>query len=88
LVNALYDAAREMAEDTNYFPTHIYCAPGVWEKLGLQLDSQNRPVFGYVGANNNISQNGLGGNTGGLDELATGGFGHKASCGNGVGCAR
>ena len=67
LVNALYDAAREMAEDTNYFPTHIYCAPNVWEKLGRQLDSQNRPVFGYVGANNNISQNGLGGNTGGLD---------------------
>jgi len=67
LVNALYDAAREMAEDTNYFPTHIYCAPNVWEKLGRQLDSQNRPVFGYVGANNNISQNGLGGNTGGLN---------------------
>jgi HK97 family phage prohead protease len=67
LVNALYDAAREMAEDTNYFPTHIYCAPGVWEKLGRQLDSQNRPVFGYVGANNNISQNGLGGNAGGLN---------------------
>lgn len=67
LVNALYDAAREMAEDTNYFPTHIYCAPNVWEKLGRQLDTQNRPVFGYVGANNNISQNGLGGNTGGLD---------------------
>jgi len=67
LVNALYDAAREMAEDTNYFPTHIYCAPGVWEKLGRQLDSQNRPVFGYVGANNNISMNGLGGNSGGLN---------------------
>jgi len=67
LVNALYDAAREMAEDTNYFPTHIYCAPNVWEKLGRQLDSQNRPVFGYVGANNNISQNGLGGNSGGLN---------------------
>jgi HK97 family phage prohead protease len=67
LVNALYDAAREMAEDTNYFPTHIYCAPNVWEKLGRQLDSQNRPVFGYVGANNNISMNGLGGNAGGLN---------------------
>ena len=64
LVNALYDAAREMAEDTNYFPTHIYCSPNVWEKLGRQLDSQNRPLFGYVGANNNISQNGLGGSTG------------------------
>ena len=67
LVNALYDAAREMAEDTNYFPTHIYCSPNVWEKLGRQLDGQNRPVFGYVGANNNISMNGLGGQTGGLN---------------------
>jgi len=64
LINALYDAAREMAEDTNYFPTHIYCAPNVWEKLGRQLDVSLRPIFGYVGANNNISQNGLGGSTG------------------------
>jgi len=66
LINALYDAAREMAEDTNYFPTHIYCAPNVWEKLGRQLDADLRPVFGYVGANNNISTNGLGSQTGGL----------------------
>lgn len=64
LVDALYDAAREMAEDTNYFPTHIYCSPNVWEKLGRQLDASKRPLFGYVGANNNISQNGLGGSTG------------------------
>ena len=64
LVDALYDAAREMAEDTNYFPTHIYCAPNVWEKLGRQLDVDKRPLFGYVGANNNIVTNGLGGSTG------------------------
>ena len=64
LIDALYDAAREMAEDTNYFPTHIYCAPNVWEKLGRQLDVDKRPLFGYVGANNNIVTNGLGGSTG------------------------
>ena len=64
LVDALYDAAREMAEDTNYFPTHIYCSPNVWEKLGRQLDVDKRPLFGYVGANNNINTNGLGGSTG------------------------
>jgi hypothetical protein len=64
LVDALYDAAREMAEDTNYFPTHIYCAPNVWEKLGRQLDVDKRPLFGYVGANNNVVTNGLGGSTG------------------------
>jgi HK97 family phage prohead protease len=64
LVDALYDAAREMAEDTNYFPTHIYCSTNVWEKLGRQLDADKRPLFGYVGANNNIVTNGLGGSTG------------------------
>jgi HK97 family phage prohead protease len=64
LVDALYDAAREMAEDTNYFPTHIYCSPNVWEKLGRQLDADKRPLFGYVGANNNIVTNSLGGSTG------------------------
>ena len=64
LVDALYDAAREMAEDTNYFPTHIYCSTNVWEKLGRQLDVDKRPLFGYVGANNNINTNGLGGSTG------------------------
>ena len=64
LVDSLYDAAREMAEDTNYFPTHIYCSPNVWEKLGRQLDADKRPLFGYVGANNNINTNGLGGSTG------------------------
>jgi hypothetical protein len=64
LVDALYDAAREMAEDTNYFPTHIYCSTNVWEKLGRQLDVDKRPLFGYVGANNNYNTNGLGGSTG------------------------
>jgi HK97 family phage prohead protease len=60
LINALYDAAREMAEDTNYFPTHLYCAPNVWEKLGRQLDGSNRPVFPYVNGTNNVGMNTLG----------------------------
>jgi len=48
LINALYDAAREIAEDSNYFPTHLCVSPDVWEKLGSQLDSSKRPVLGYV----------------------------------------
>jgi len=60
LINSLYDAAREMAEDTNYFPTHLYCSTNVWEKLGRQLDSQNRPVFPYVNGTNNVGMNTLG----------------------------
>jgi len=48
LISALYDAAREIAEDSNYFPTHLCVSPDVWEKLGAQLDSNKRPVLGYV----------------------------------------
>ena len=47
LISALYDAAREIAEDSNYFPTHLCVSPDVWEKLGKQLDADKRPVFGY-----------------------------------------
>jgi len=60
LINALYDAAREMAEDTNYFPTHLYVAPNVWEKLGKQLDASLRPLFPYVNGTNNVGMNTLG----------------------------
>lgn len=48
LINALYDSAREITEDSNYFPTHLCVSPNIWEKLGRQLDGQNRPVLGYV----------------------------------------
>jgi hypothetical protein len=48
LIASLYDAAREIAEDSNYFPTHLCVSPDVWEKLGAQLDSNKRPVLGYV----------------------------------------
>jgi len=48
LISALYDAAREIAEDSNYFPTHLCVSPDVWEKLGSQLDGSKRPILGYV----------------------------------------
>jgi hypothetical protein len=47
LIESLYDAAREIAEDSNYFPTHLCVSPDVWQKLGQQLDGDKRPVFGY-----------------------------------------
>lgn len=59
LVNALYDAAREIAEDSNYFPTHLCVSPDVWEKLGTQLDASKRPVLGYT-TNGVLGQNALG----------------------------
>ena len=59
LINSLYDAAREIAEDSNYFPTHLCVSPDVWEKLGAQLDSNKRPVLGYV-TDGVVGQNSLG----------------------------
>lgn len=59
LINSLYDAAREITEDSNYFPTHLCVSPDVWEKLGSQLDSSKRPVLGYT-TNGVLGQNSLG----------------------------
>ena len=59
LINSLYDAAREIAEDSNYFPTHLCVSPDVWEKLGSQLDGSKRPVLGYT-TDGVIGQNSLG----------------------------
>jgi uncharacterized protein len=59
LINSLYDAAREIAEDSNYFPTHLCVSPDVWEKLGSQLDVSKRPVLGYV-TDGVMGQNSLG----------------------------
>ena len=63
LIDALYDAAREITEDSNYFPTHLCVSPNVWEKLGRQLDASNRPVLGYV-TDGIMGQNSIGKTTG------------------------
>ena len=59
LIKALYDAAREITEDSNYFPTHLCVSPDVWEKLGRQLDANKRPVLGYT-TNGVLGQNSIG----------------------------
>jgi HK97 family phage prohead protease len=66
LVNSLFDAAREIAEDSNYFPTHLFVSPDVWEKLGSQLDNSKRPLFPAVNGQNIVQQNGLGTASGNL----------------------
>jgi hypothetical protein len=63
LIDALYDAAREITEDSNYFPTHLCVSPNIWEKLGRQLDGSNRPVLGYV-TDGIMGQNSIGKTTG------------------------
>jgi len=59
LFTALYDSAREIAEDSNFFPTHLCVSPDVWEKLGRQTDADKRPVFGY-NANGMMTTNSIG----------------------------
>jgi hypothetical protein len=64
LIASIYDAAREIAEDSNYFPTHICVSPNIWELLGRQLDADKRPLLGYNGGGM-TTFNGIG-NTAGL----------------------
>jgi HK97 family phage prohead protease len=59
LIDSLYDAAREITEDSNYFPTHLCVSPDVWGKLGAQLDGSKRPILGYT-TNGVIGQNSIG----------------------------
>ena len=59
LFTALYDSAREIAEDSNFFPTHLCVSPDVWEKLGRQTDADKRPLFGY-NANGMMTTNSIG----------------------------
>jgi len=59
LIESLYDAAREITEDSNYFPTHLCVSPDVWQKLGQQLDNSKRPVLGYT-TNGVMGQNSIG----------------------------
>ena len=60
LITGLYDAAREIQEDTNFTPTHIFASPDVWEKIGRQLDADSRPVFGYANSPSLLGVNVLG----------------------------
>jgi len=75
LIESLYDAAREITEDSNYFPTHLCVSPDVWQKLGQQLDSSKRPVLGYT-TDGVLGQNSIG-KVGGLAYTAMDVFGLK-----------
>lgn len=70
LITALYDAAREIQEDTNFVPTHIFASPNVWELLGKQTDADKRPTFGYTAGASLIGTNTMGAASG-LSYLGT-----------------
>jgi HK97 family phage prohead protease len=60
LIECIYGAAYQISNGSNYLPTHYFVAPVTWAKLGMLVDSQNRPVFPFVGAPGLNGQNTLG----------------------------
>lgn len=60
IVEAIYGAAYQISNASNYLPTHYFVAPVVWAKLGMAVDNADRPVFPFVGAPGLIGQNAAG----------------------------
>jgi HK97 family phage prohead protease len=60
LIAALYDAATDILQATNFLPDHIFVSSDVWKKLGSQLDADKRPIFPYAGAAGLMGVNGMG----------------------------
>jgi len=60
LISALYDAATDILDATNFLPDHLFVSPDVWKKLGSQLDGDKRPIFPYAGAAGLMGVNGIG----------------------------
>ena len=60
LISALYDAATDILDATNFLPDHLFVSPDVWKKLGAQLDGDKRPIFPYAGAAGLMGVNGIG----------------------------
>jgi HK97 family phage prohead protease len=60
LIAALYDAATDILNATNFLPDHIFVSPDVWQKLGSQLDGDKRPIFPYAATAGLMGVNGIG----------------------------
>jgi hypothetical protein len=69
LISALYDAATDILQATNFLPDHIFVSSDVWKKLGGQLNGNKEPVFPYTAAAGLMGVNGLG--TGGVTAMNT-----------------
>lgn len=57
---AIYGAAYQISNGSNYLPTHFFCAPVTWAKLAQVVDGSDRPLFPYLGAQGLNGQNALG----------------------------
>jgi HK97 family phage prohead protease len=60
LISAIYTAAYNILNATNFLPDHIFVSPNVWQALGAQLDGDKRPVFPYTAASGLMGVNGMG----------------------------
>jgi hypothetical protein len=49
LVKSIYDAAADISNGRNWFPTHMLVSPDVWAQLGSAVDSTGSPLFPFVG---------------------------------------
>lgn len=51
-IAAIYGAAFQISNGSNYLPTHWVMNPITWAKLGMLVDNTGRPVFPTVGPMN------------------------------------
>lgn len=51
-IAAIYGAAYQISQSSNYLPTHWVMNPVTWAKLGMLVDTTGRPVFPTVGPMN------------------------------------
>lgn len=51
-IEAIYGAAYQISNSSNYLPTHWVMNPITWAKLGMLTDDAGRPVFPTVGPMN------------------------------------
>jgi HK97 family phage major capsid protein len=51
-IEAIYGAAYQISNGSNYLPTHWVMNPITWAKLGQLVDTTGRPVFPTVGPMN------------------------------------
>jgi len=51
-IEAIYGAAYQISNSSNYLPTHWVMNPITWAKLGMLTDTTGRPVFPTVGPMN------------------------------------
>ncbi|CAB4194680.1 Prohead protease [uncultured Caudovirales phage] len=57
---AIYGAAYQISNTSNYLPTHLVCDPTTWYRLGKLTATDGTPAFPFVGAPNMQAFNALG----------------------------